>query len=322
MRMRAAIVGLTPGQFGDAQPILSAAPRVPDDRRAACHVDASPISTPRPARRRRAPAFDACQSGRGRCAPCCSSRARLRGRPRRRSRRRATGCCWPRSSAALPARCLAAALLRRLKTLAALQLRPVGVRRYAARRAGRPVGCAWLRLTVGLDWRGAAAAAAAAGRRAGRRGAGGLAAAWLAARRAARRRRDPGAAGGAAVAHPPALSLQHPEQRDRAGAGGPGRPRRMLEDLSELFRAALADARRVGHAGRRDRAGRALPGDRAGALRRAAARATGTRPAAEARACRRCAAAAGGERRQARRRAERGRRRLRSARRPPRQAWC
>ena len=76
--------------------------------------------------------------------------------------------------------------------------------------------------------------------------------------------------------------------RSRWCASTPQRAEGVLEDLAELFRVALAETARVGHAGRRDRPGAALPGDRAGALRRAAGGAAGrsTRPPSR-RACRR-----------------------------------
>ena len=51
----------------------------------------------------------------------------------------------------------------------------------------------------------------------------------------------------------------------------PARAEGVLEDLAELFRVALADSGERRHAGRRDRAGAALSGDRADPLRRAAA---------------------------------------------------
>ena len=51
----------------------------------------------------------------------------------------------------------------------------------------------------------------------------------------------------------------------------PRRAEGLLADLAELFRVALAPGGRFGGAGRRDRSRSALPRDRAGALRRAAA---------------------------------------------------
>jgi two-component system sensor histidine kinase AlgZ len=86
----------------------------------------------------------------------------------------------------------------------------------------------------------------------------------------------------------------------------PERAESILEDLAELFRHALAEQGASATLDAGDRAGAALPADRAGALRRAPARAVAARRRGGQRhLAAAAAAAAGGKRRQARRGAQR-----------------
>jgi hypothetical protein len=161
-------------------------------------------------------------------------------------------------------------------------LAPVAVR-HGAGRVVRPV-----RLRpAGFD--GPAAAGAPVVQRGGRRAAVGHdAGRAVLARQGAHAGRHGGAPGRTAVAHPPPLPVQHPQQRHRAGArrAGQGRGRAGRPERAVPPRAGRPG--RVGHPGAGNRAGAALPGHRADALRRAPAGAVEPGPGGTWPSCRRC----------------------------------
>ena len=171
-------------------------------------------------------------------------------------------------------------------------------------------GLAMLWLALGLDLLGDAAPGSACALTGAGAGAALIAPGCTGAQARGCRRTPTRAAGRTAVAHPPALPVQHAQHRARAGARRPGARRRRARRPGRAVPGGAHRCRRSGDAGRRADAGAPLPGHRADALRRAAARSSWELdPAADAaRRAAAGAAAAGRERGAPRRRAGRARR--------------